>query len=245
MRVEAKYYSLFDDKVYCHLCPNSCRLTEGQNGPCRTRKVIDGKLYTLAYGNPCSIHIDPIEKKPLYHFYPGTNTFSFGVAGCVLHCMNCQNHTISQDFPTELPLFLYTPEFIVSECQNKGCQSISYTYTEPFAFFEFTLDVAKKAKDAGLKNILVSSAYVNEEPLKELLPYIDAVNIDLKCFSNSLYKKLCKGSLDPILRNLKIIRDSNAWLEITNLLIPDWTDDMYMIELMCRWLYSNGFEHVP
>jgi pyruvate formate lyase activating enzyme len=245
MRVEAKYYSAIDGTIHCQLCPNNCHLTEAMTGPCRTRKVIDGRLYTQSFGNPCSIHTDPIEKKPLYHFHPGSNTFSIGVAGCLLHCKNCQNHTISQTFPNDMPLFSYTPDIMINECIKRGCHSISYTYTEPFAFFEYTLEIAKLAKKSGLKNILVSSAYVNEEPLKELLPFIDAANIDLKCFSDSVYKKLCKGSLEPILRNLKIIREAGLWLEITNLLIPGWTDDMDMIELMCGWLATNGFEKVP
>jgi len=245
MRIEAKYYSKEGPVVVCGLCPNRCRLLEGQTGACRSRKVIDGILYSMSYANPCAIHVDPIEKKPLYHFFPGSNTFSLGVAGCLLHCKNCQNYTISQAFPEAIETDSFPPEDIVVECIARHCGSISYTYTEPFAFFEYTLKTAKLAKSVGLRNIIVSSAYVNEEPLSELIPYLDAANIDLKCFSPSIYKSLCKGDLEVVLRNIKILNDSNVWLELTNLIIPGYTDDLKMIKRMCQWLVANGMERVP
>ena len=243
--VEAKYYSKKGDGVICSLCPNQCRLSEGQTGACRSRKVINGILYSMAYANPCAIHIDPIEKKPLHHFFPGSQTFSLGVAGCLLHCKNCQNYTISQAFPEEVQSGVYSPEAIVDKCIAGGCDSISYTYTEPFAFFEYTLETAKLAKSRGLKNIVVSSGFVNEQPLRELLPYIDAANIDLKCFSSQVYKTLCRGDLDVVLRSIKILNESSVWLELTNLVIPGYTDDAEMIGRMCDWLMKNGFERVP
>ena len=246
MRREALYQSRIDDKtVQCNLCPRQCKLTDGQVGSCRTRKVFGDKLFTISYGNPCSIHVDPIEKKPLYHFYPGSNTFSLGVAGCILHCKNCQNYTISQTSPNEIPGFPFPAEVIVKECIGTKCDSISYTYTEPFSFYEYMLDIAKIAKQKDIKNILVSSGYVNEQPLRDILPLFDAANIDLKCFSNDIYRNLCNGTLEPVLRNLKIIKESGVWLEITNLVIPDWTDDLEMIEIMCGWLVANGFENTP
>lgn len=245
MRVEAKYYSKSGDTVVCGLCPNQCRLSEGQTGACRARKVIDGILYSLAYANPCALHIDPIEKKPLHHFFPGSQTFSLGVAGCLLHCKNCQNFSMSQAFPEEMNLEAIPPEAIVYRCIGSRCDSISYTYSEPFAFFEYTLETAKLAKLKGLKNIIVSSGFVNEEPLRELIPYLDAANIDLKCFSQQVYRQLCKGDLDVVLRSIKILNESSVWLELTNLIIPGYTDDMEMIEMMCDWLMKNGFERVP
>ncbi len=245
MRIEAKYYSKEGIAVVCGLCPNRCRLMEGQTGLCRSRKVINGALYSMSYANPCAIHVDPIEKKPLFHFFPGSETFSLGVAGCLLHCQNCQNYTISQAFPEALETVTFPPEDVVSECFARHCDSISYTYTEPFAFFEYTLETAKQAKSAGLKNIIVSSGFVNEEPLRELMPYIDAANIDLKCFSHPIYKSLCKGDLEVVLRNIKIIHESNCWLELTNLVIPGYTDDLDMIGRMCQWLVINGMERVP
>ncbi len=245
MRIEAKYYHFANNKIVCTLCPNECRLTEEQIGACRARKVIDGRLITMAYANPCAVHIDPIEKKPLNHFYPGSNTFSLGIGGCLLHCKNCQNFSISQSYPEDLQQSTFLPEEIIAECKSVRCNSISYTYTEPFASFEYTLDTAKRAHCNGIKNIIVSSGYVNEEPLRELIPYIDAANIDLKCFSRQVYKDLCKGDLDVVLRNLKILNQSSVWLEITNLIIPGYSDDMETIELMCGWLIANGFENVP
>lgn len=245
MGVEAKYYSKEGAVVVCGLCPNRCRLSEGQTGPCHTRKVIDGILYSMSYANPCAIHIDPIEKKPLYHFFPGSDTFSLGVAGCLLHCKNCQNYSVSQASPEEMQLYSCSPEDIVADCIARQCDSISYTYTEPFAFYEYMLEITKLAKSKGLKNIIVSSGFVNEDPLHELIPYLDAANIDLKCFSHTVYKTLCKGDLDVVLWNIKILNKSHVWLELTNLIIPGYTDDMEMIKQMCGWLMSNGLERVP
>lgn len=245
MRIEAKYYSKSKDIIVCGLCPNQCQLTEGQTGACRSRKVIDGILYSMAYANPCALHIDPVEKKPLYHFFPASYTFSLGVAGCLLHCKNCQNHSISQVFPEEMQSDFFPPEDIVAKCIKNHCDSISYTYTEPFAFFEYTLETAKLAKQKGLKNIIVSSGFVNEEPLRELIPYLDAANIDLKCFNQQIYKSLCKGDMDIVLRNIKILNKSMVWLELTNLIIPGYTDDIEMIKRMCDWLFINGLESVP
>lgn len=245
MKTEAKYYTKKGTMIICDLCPNQCRLSEGQIGLCRARKMIDGVLYSMSYANPCAIHVDPVEKKPLHHFYPGSNTLSIGVEGCLLHCKSCQNHTISQAFPNEEPSELYSPEDIVTKAKARHCESISYTYTEPFAFFEYTLETSKLAKENGLKNIIVSSAYVNEAPLMELIPFIDAANIDLKCFSASFYKEFCKGDLDVVLRNIQILNKSHVWLELTNLVIPGYTDDMELISEMCYWLMANGFERVP
>lgn len=245
MRIEAKYYSKKGSTIVCGLCPNQCRLSEGQTGACKSRKVMDGKLYSMSYANPCAVHVDPIEKKPLHHFHPGSFTFSLGCAGCLLHCKNCQNYTISQAFAEEMPTRFFPPSEIVDECLASHCDSISYTYTEPFAFFEYTLETAKLAKTKGLKNIIVSSGFVNEEPLRELIPYLDAANIDLKSFSHETYKTLCKGDLDVVLRNIKILNESDVWLELTNLVIPGHTDDLEMIPRMCDWLMQNGFERVP
>lgn len=245
MKRQALYQVAENGKITCLLCPRECKLSEGQKGSCHTRKVVDGKLQTISYGNPCSIHVDPVEKKPLFHYYPGSNTFSFGVAGCVLHCQNCQNYTISQTSPSEVPGFPFPAETIIKECKASGCDSISYTYSEPFAFYEYMADVAILARREGLKNILVTSAYVNEQPLRDILPYIDAANVDIKCFSNEVYKKLCDGTLEPVLRNLKILRESNVWVEITNLIVPGWSDDFEHIEYMCQWLVNNGFAGNP
>lgn len=243
---QAKYYNTFENnKIKCTLCPHECILHSGQVGICKTRKNIDGKLYTLAYSNPCAVNIDPIEKKPLQHFHPSSKTLSIATAGCSLSCMNCQNASISQVGPDKVKNYNLKPEQIVDLALKNNCKSISYTYTEPFVFFEYMLDTAKLAKDAGLKNIIVSSGFVNTAPLKELIPYLDAANIDLKSFNNEKYKQMSKATLNPVLNTLSELKNANIWLEITNLLIPEFNDDKVMISEMCNWLISNKFENTP
>ena len=243
---EAKYYETLDgDKVKCTLCPHECILKEGQTGICRTRKNIKGILYTLAYGNPVAVHIDPIEKKPLTHFYPRSKAFSIATAGCNLSCKNCQNWEISQASPLDLPSYNLSPEEIVELAQKNNCKSIAYTYTDPVAFYEYTLDTAKIARQKGIKNVLISAGFINPEPLEELAPYIDAANIDLKSFDDKIYKRLNAGRLQPVLDTLKILKKHGVWLEITNLIIPDWNDSEEMLEKMCHWLVENGFENYP
>ena len=242
---EAKFYKKIDDKIICELCPHNCAIREGKFGICKTRKNIEGKLYTLAYGNPCAVNIDPIEKKPLLHFLPGTTALSIATAGCVLSCKNCQNDTISQVSPEDIRSTKLSPKEIVQIAIEKNCKSIAYTYTDPIAFYEFTLDTAKIAKKNGIKNVFISSGFINEEPLIELAPYLDAANIDLKTFDDNIYKKLTSGRLKPVLNTLKILHKYNVWLEITNLIVPKWTDDLYMIEQMCKYLYDNELYDYP
>ncbi|MDY0314998.1 MAG: AmmeMemoRadiSam system radical SAM enzyme, partial [Bacteroidales bacterium] len=191
------------------------------------------------------IHIDPIEKKPLYHFLPGSSSFSLGTAGCNMNCKNCQNSEISQNSPLQLEYIEATPEQIVASAKKNKCESIAYTYTEPTVFYEFVLETAKLAKENGIKNIIISNGFINPEPLKELIPYLDAANIDLKAFKDSIYRDITSASLEPILNNLKILLDSDVWLEITNLIIPNHTDDMEMIAEMCDWLVENNFAETP
>jgi pyruvate formate lyase activating enzyme len=243
---KTKYYEkLKNKKVICKLCPHECKLSDGQTGLCNARQNENGELTSLSYGKIVAIHIDPIEKKPLYHFKPGSQTFSIGTAGCNLHCKNCQNSDISQKSPAELDFTETTPEQIVNSAIENGCNSISYTYTEPTIFYEYMLETAKLAHEKGLKNIIVSNGYINKKPLLELIPYIDAANIDLKCFNDSIYRKITTARLQPVLNTLKTLKDNGVWLEITNLVIPSYTDDLKMIEEMCEWLVDNGFENVP
>ena len=241
----AIYYIETPKGIKCKLCPQACELKEGETGDCRTRVVKDNKLYTIAYGNPCAIHIDPIEKKPLYHFLPASSAYSIATAGCNLACLNCQNWTISQLSPLETRNFDLMPDITVKECIKNKCQSIAYTYTDPIAFYEYTLDTAMIARQEGIKNVFISAGYINEAPLKEIAKYLDAANIDLKSFDNKIYEMLNAGTLEPVLETLKILRDEGVWLEITNLLVPTWTDDMDMIKKMCAWLVENGFENTP
>ncbi len=242
---EALFYSETPRGVKCLICPNECTLKPGEVSDCHNRTNKNGKLYTMAYGNPCAIHVDPIEKKPLYHFLPTTSAFSIATAGCNLACLNCQNWTISQTSPSETRNYDLMPDALVNQAIKNKCRSIAYTYSEPITFFEYTCDSARQAREAGIRNVMVSAGYINPDPLRHMLTHIDAANIDLKSFSEEIYLKLNGGKLQPVLDGLKIFLDEGVWLEITNLIIPGWTDDMDMISRMCDWLYSNGFENVP
>jgi pyruvate formate lyase activating enzyme len=242
---EAKYYSVTPRGIKCRLCPNMCLIGEGEQSICRTRVAFQGRLYTIAYGNPCSLHVDPVEKKPLYHFYPASLTYSIATAGCNLSCLNCQNWSISQANPLETKNYDLMPEKVVEEAIKNNCKSIAYTYSEPIAYYEYTYDTAKIAREKGIKNILVTAGYINPAPLKDLAQYIDAANVDLKCFDDAVYNKLNAGMLQPVLNTLKTLKENNVWLEITNLIVPGWTDDLETIKKMCAWLYDNGFENYP
>ncbi len=242
---QAMHYIQTARGIRCQLCPNECNIKLNEAGDCRNRVNYDNKLYSIAYGNPCSANIDPIEKKPLYHFLPTTFAFSIATAGCNLACLNCQNHEISQHSPKETRNIDLMPDKVLANAMSNHCKSIAYTYSEPITFFEYTLDSAKLAKEAGIKNLMISAGYIHEEPLRMLSQYIDAANIDLKSFSNDIYLRLNGGTLEPILRTLKILKEEGVWLEITNLLVPGWTDDMDMIKKMCGWLAENGFENTP
>jgi pyruvate formate lyase activating enzyme len=245
MLIEARYWKTIGDLVVCQLCPHICRLKMGETGICRTRRNEQGKLVTLAYGNPIALNIDPIEKKPLYHFYPGSNTFSFATQGCNLSCLNCQNYAISQSAPSVDDTHHLLPSELVKMAIDKHCHSISYTYTDPVVYFEYATDIAIKAKEAGLKNIIVSAGYILPKPLTEWSKVMDAANIDLKVFDDSISQKLNGIRLAPVLKTLIALKNAGVWLEITNLLIPRWTDDFETIEKMCRWLVENGFTDTP
>jgi len=244
-RKEAMFQEESARGIMCRICPNECVLKEGELSKCNNRKVIKSRLYTLAYGNPCSANVDPVEKKPLYHFLPGTRAFSIATAGCNLVCLNCQNWTISQISPDKSRNYDMMPEKVVAECKSKGCESIAYTYSEPVTFYEYTYETAILAREAGIRNIVKSNGYIYPEPLKKLCKVIDAANIDLKAFTESTYLKLSGGKLQPVLDSLKVYRDMGVWLEITNLVVPGWTDKPDEIQNMCRWLSDNGFKKVP
>ncbi len=245
---EALYYSKLDGQaVKCNLCPWNCVLKAGQTGVCKVRTNENGTLYTQVYNQIAAFGIDPIEKKPLYHFYPGRNILSIGGIGCNLHCTFCQNHRISQCFATEFKGFQkITTEKIVIEAlktfQNIG---IAYTYNEPFTFFEFMMDTARLAHEKGLKNVAVSNGYINTTPLKELLPFLDALNVDLKAFNDDFYQKQTKGKLEPVLETLKIISKRKAHLEITNLVIPGLNDDITEFEEMVKWICGELNNTIP
>lgn len=242
---EAMFYTTTPRGLRCMLCPNECTIKDGRAGNCRSRIARNGKLYSIAYGNPCAIHVDPVEKKPLFHFLPGSNAFSIATAGCNLACLNCQNWTISQKSPKETTNTDLLPPKVVEACLKQKCKSIAYTYTEPITFYEYMYDTSVIARNAGVKNIMITAGYINREPLLKLCKVIDAANVDLKSFSNDIYLKLNGGTLQPILDTLVTIMKEGVWLEITNLIVPSWTDNMDMIKRICEWLMKNGFEHTP
>ncbi len=239
------YEKLKKNYVRCDLCPNNCVLKENETGTCGVRQNIGGDLYSLVYNQPVSIHIDPIEKKPLYHFYPGTNILSIATVGCNLRCNFCQNWTISQTRPDETTAYQATPEQIIEMAKEYDCQSIAFTYTEPTIFYEYMLDIAKLAKKEGLKTVLVTCGYINEKPLRELAKYIDAANIDLKGFSEEFYSTYTTGSLQPVLNTLQIAKEEGMFFEITNLVIPQANDDPVMIRAMCKWIKENIGDEYP
>ncbi len=242
---EALFYTETPKGIRCLICPNECDIKEGEAGDCHNRVNKKGKLYSIAYGNPCAIHIDPIEKKPLNHFLPGSKAFSIATAGCNLACLNCQNWTISQKSPAETKNYDLMPDKVVESCLENKCESIAYTYSEPITFYEYTHDTSVLARQAGIKNVLVSAGYINKEPLQKLCKVTDAANIDLKSFSDEIYLKLNAGKLQPILDTLITLKNEGVWLEITNLVVPSWTDDLEMIKKMCGWLAKNGFAETP
>jgi len=231
--------------IKCKLCPRKCEIEVGKAGSCHTNVNHNGKLYTISYGNPCAVHIDPIEKKPLYHYMPGTTAFSIATAGCNLSCLNCQNWEISQSSPKDTRNYDLMPEAVVEQAKKAGCKSIAYTYSDPVAFYEYTLDTSMLARSQGIKNLMISAGYINPDPLRRLCKVTDAANIDLKSFSDEIYEMLNAGTLQPVLDALKIFRDEGVWLEITNLVIPTWTDDFDMIKQMCDWLTDNELHMFP
>ncbi|MDP2107037.1 MAG: AmmeMemoRadiSam system radical SAM enzyme [Desulfobulbaceae bacterium] len=242
---EAWFCKDIEGGIKCLKCPHSCVLAANDIGICRNRINYQGIVYSIAYGNPCAVHIDPIEKKPLYHFLPATRAFSIAVAGCNLRCLNCQNWEISQKTPLETRNVDLMPDQVVAECLKAGCESIAYTYSEPTTFYEYAFDTATIARTHKIKNVWKSSGYINEKPLRKLCAVIDAANIDLKSFDTGVYEKLNGATLDPVLRTLKIFKEEGVWLEITNLVIPTWTDNLEMIKRMCDWLSVNGLQDCP
>ena len=242
---EASHYSPTPRGVKCLICPNECTLKDGELSDCHNRIARGGKLYTMAYSNPCAVHVDPVEKKPLLHFHPESLAFSIATAGCNFACLNCQNWEISQVSPTDTRNESAPPEAVVAAAVRERCLSIAYTYSEPVTFFEYMRDTATLARGRGIKNIMVSNGYINPQPLLELCKVIDAANIDLKSFNPDIHLKLTGGKIEPVLATLKTMKERGVWLEVTNLVVPGWTDDFGMISNMCDWLAKEGFADVP
>ncbi len=227
------------DIFICELCPKNCRITEGHSGDCRSRIVVDGELRAVTYGKACAVHIDPVEKKPLFHFLPGTSILSLATAGCNLHCKFCQNWAISQTAPQDIRHVDFPPDRVVEVARDRGCPSISYTYTEPVIFYEYVLDTARLAREKRVLNVTVTAGYINQKPMELLCEVIDASNTDLKAFSDAFYRDVCSATLKPVLDGMVIMKERGVWLEVTNLVVPTLNDDMDMIRRMCRWMLAN------
>lgn len=242
--MQCRYYdTLANGSVRCLLCPHACVIAAGQTGLCRSRMNKRGELISLAYGRPCAIADDPIEKKPLAEWHSGTRCLSIACTGCNLRCPNCQNFDISQVSPQDVPSYDCTPEEIVGLALNHHLPTIAYTYTEPLTWYEYVYDTARLAQEKGLYNVLVSAGYIQEAPLRALAPLLDAANIDLKSFSDETYRKFNKASLEPVLRTLLILHEMNVHLEITLLLIPGVNTDETMLHKMFAWITAQGLNH--
>jgi pyruvate formate lyase activating enzyme len=232
-------------KVQCRLCPKQCLIESGQSGDCRVRINVDGVLRTVVYGYPCSIHIDPIEKKPFYHFLPGTKALSLATVGCNLHCLNCQNWEISQANPEQSEAVFCPPAKLVELAKEYQCASIAYTYTDPIVYYEYTYDTAKLAREAGLRSVLVTAGYANPQPWKELLKVVDAATIDLKGITEEFYRNICSATLKPIQDNLVQTKASGAELEVSNLIIPTLNDKPEEIRQLVQWVRMNLGSDTP
>ncbi len=242
MKKEAMLYEKLDNKmVHCFLCGHQCKIAEGKSGFCLVRKNEAGTLYSLVYRNAVATNVDPIEKKPLYHFLPESASFSIATAGCNFRCGFCQNWEISQMNILEVPDYISRdigPAGVVSGAIRKNCQSISYTYTEPTIYFEYAYDCAKIAKEKGLYNIFVTNGYMSKEAIRVIKPYLDAANVDLKYFKDESYHKICSGSLEPVLDSIKLLRELGVWVEVTTLVVPGSNDSPEELKGIAGFLAS-------
>ena len=243
---EALWWEKFsEEKIRCNLCPFRCILGDGQVGQCRVRKNISGVLYSLNYAKLVSANIDPVEKKPVFHFLPGSSIFSIATAGCNLHCKYCQNWTISQKSPDELNYMYMEPQDIVNKAKEYNSSSIAYTYSEPIIFYELMLDTAKLAHKEGLFNVMISAGFINEEPLRVLCQVMDVIKIDFKGYSEKFYKEVVFGELQTVLNTMKIIKEEGVWLEVVNLVVPTLNDSPQDIRSLCIWIKENLGKDTP
>jgi pyruvate formate lyase activating enzyme len=240
------YFTPLDGKmIRCELCPKHCEVEKGGRGFCRVRENVDGQYYSLVYGNPCSVHIDPIEKKPFFHVLPGTSSFSIATAGCNFDCKFCQNWEISQAKPNDTFNYDLPPAQVVEQALRYRCRSIASTYVEPTIFCEYMIDTGKIAKQRNLLKVMHSNGFINEAPLNDLCEHLDAACIDLKGFSEAYYREMTGGSLDPVLSTLKRLRDLHVHTEIVNLMVPGKNDDVNQVRALCRWVKNELGADVP
>ncbi len=243
---EAKFYKKLDGKrIECNLCPLKCRVADKERGTCGVRENRDGKYYTLVHSRVCSAHIDPIEKKPLFHFLPGTTAFSIATPGCNMWCKFCQNWEISQFRPEQIECKFLSPEDCQKIASKYKSPTIAFTYTEPVIFTEYILDICSLKEKYKTKCVSISNGFIEEEPLKEWIKYLDGIKIDLKAFSEKFYEEITGGNLKSILKTLEFIRKNNVWLEIVVLLVPTLNDSKEEIKGLCNWVFKNLGSEVP
>jgi pyruvate formate lyase activating enzyme len=244
---EALFYENLDGKIRCRLCNHQCVIKEGKRGICGVRENHGGKLYALVYGRSVSAGIDPIEKKPFFNFYPASTAYSLSTVGCNFRCLNCQNWNISQMPKGKEGKIIgeeLLPERIVTEARNRGCRSIAYTYTEPTIFYEYAYDTAKLAHTEGIKNLFVTNGYTSPEAIRELSPFLDAANVDLKGFSEDFYHTMCGARLQPVLDTIRLYKELGIWVEVTTLIIPGYSDDDAQLKGIAAFIRSVD-ENIP
>lgn len=243
---EAKYYKKLEDReIECTLCPRVCKLGDKERGYCGVRENDGGTYYTLVYGKACSLNVDPIEKKPFFHFLPGKTALSIATAGCNVNCKFCQNWEISQVRPEQIRHIDLPPLSVASTAKKYNSPVIAYTYSEPVVFFEYMVDTSKEARKRGIRNVVITGGHINQDPLKELIEVVDGIKVDLKSFSQDFYTKYVRGELQPVLDAIKIIAQSPVWLEIVYLVIPTLNDSREEIQRMCRWIKDEVGTHIP
>ncbi len=250
MKEAMLYEKLSEGKVRCNLCNHRCTIKDGSFGICGVRQNVEGSLNTLVYDRIIASHIDPIEKKPLFQFYPGSRAYSIATVGCNFRCRHCQNADISQ-LPTERKGYVVgekmEPDEIAGDAHSSGCQSIAYTYTEPTIFFELAYETSREARDRGIKNLFVSNGYMTPEALEKIAPYLDGINIDLKAFTEKFYKEICGARLEPVLDNIRLAKKLGIWVEVTTLVIPtlnDSEDELRQIAELLRDVDANIPWHI-
>ncbi len=244
--VEARYYKKLEGGgVECRICPRHCRVTDRERGFCGTRENRNDTYYTLVYGLPCAMNIDPIEKKPLFHFHPGTTAFSLATAGCNVDCKFCQNWDISQTRPEQTKNYSLSPRAAVDLCRQRHIPAIAYTYSEPVIFYEYMYDMAALGREQGIKSVMITGGYIEEEPLRDLIPVIDAIKVDLKSIREPFYRDIVRGELKPVLDRLVQMRSAGVWLEIVNLVVPTLNDTDAEFTELARWIKTNLGADVP
>jgi pyruvate formate lyase activating enzyme len=243
---EARYYEKLEGgKIKCTLCPHECEVADMERGTCSVRENRGGTYYTLVHSRPCTEWVDPIEKKPLSHFLPGSRAFSIATAGCNMGCKFCQNWRISQFRPEDVESRYLAPEQVVALAKRSGCKSIAYTYSEPVVFYEYMYDTAVAGRKEGVRSVIISNGFINQEPVVELCKVLDAVKVDLKAFTEKFYRETCVGELKPVLDALKWIKETGVWLELVVLIIPTLNDSRDEIKRMCEWVCSELGPDVP